>query len=125
MCKGTATTMTCGHLLLHHTSRCKSSVRNQKLCRELQGPRERIDDTCARCHPPHIISKINRHYDELLRRLMIWIKCAKTKEEVLEIQTAIEEVHAQKGRELRAASRLQWNGEVVWILSGERNERLI
>ncbi|PVH81991.1 hypothetical protein DL98DRAFT_530746 [Cadophora sp. DSE1049] len=115
MCQGTTTTMSCDHILLHYTSRCESSVETQELCKDLQGPKNHIDDTCHKCHPPHAISEINREHDELHNRLMASLRSAKTREKVAEIQKAVQEAHMQRGKELRAASQLRWNGVVVWV----------
>lgn len=50
------------------------------------------------------------------------IQRAETREHVLELQRAIEEAHSQRGKELRAASRVRWNGVVVWGPNGDEGE---
>ncbi|KAG4439631.1 hypothetical protein IFR05_004880 [Cadophora sp. M221] len=114
--------MSCGHKLLHYTSRCQSSVPAKKLCEELLGPKQSIDDSCAACHPEHVMYEINMYHDWLQHELMAFMRGAKTKEEDLKIEREIVEAEAVRGRKLRAASRLKWNGEVVWIPSGEKSE---
>lgn len=107
--------MSCGHILLHYTSRCQHSEEIQELCKELLGLKNHIDDTCHKCHPQHVTSEINRQYNELHEKLMASLRSAGTREEASEIQRAVQEAHNQRGKELRAASLLRWNGEVVWV----------
>lgn len=47
MCKGTTTTMACGHHLLHYTVKCPSA--NAVHCSQIDMKRVFIDDTCAEC----------------------------------------------------------------------------
>ncbi|KAG4411308.1 hypothetical protein IFR04_015564 [Cadophora malorum] len=122
MCQGTTTTMSCGHIILHYKSRCQQSEETQELCKDLHGPKNLIDDTCHKCHPPHAICEINREYDELHGKLMAMLRSAKTGEAVTEIQKAVQEAHMQRGKELRAASRLRWNGIVVWVPTEDARE---
>lgn len=45
-----------------------------------------------------------------------------SREEVAELQRAVEEVHASRSRELKAASRIRWNGIVDWGNGEGRHE---
>lgn len=123
MCKGVTTTMSCGHRLRHYTSRCQSSVDAKKLCEEPEGPKQSINDSCADCHAPYAIYEINRYHDELHHKLMESMRRAQTKEEVLAIQREVEKAHALRGSELRTASLLKWNGDVVWVPTDVKTDK--
>jgi len=60
------------------------------------------------------MSEINKRHDELRHKLMTAMRRAGSREEVLELQRALEEAHAHRGKELRAAGRVRWDGVVVW-----------
>jgi hypothetical protein len=80
----------------------------------MQGPLQRIDDTCARCHPSFLIAEINHRHDEFRSHKMAQLRRAETREEVLALQGVLEEAYAARGKELRAAGRVRWNGMVLW-----------
>jgi hypothetical protein len=108
MCTGTQTRMTCGHILIHYERRCN------KPCKTLTGPVNYLNDTCAACHPSHVMSEISMRHDSLRASLMRKLRTATSREEVTELQRALEEEQAGRNREMRAASRIKWNGIVDW-----------
>jgi hypothetical protein len=61
-----------------------------------------------------MISEINRHHDDFHARKVAQMRQAKTREEVSALQSALEESHVARGKELRAAGRVRWNGMVLW-----------
>ncbi len=64
MCEGTITEVKCGHDLIHFKKRCPQN------CERPQGPRYKLDDTCAECHLFSPVYKIDRHFDEMRGELM-------------------------------------------------------
>lgn len=124
MCTGSTTVMTCNHTLIHYTSYC-TSISSKKPCKSPSGPTTRLDDTCATCHPPFQISLINERHDSLRTSLMAKMNRAQTREEVWECKRAIEEAHAQRGRELRDVGKVRWDGVVKWGREGEEGEEAV
>ena len=116
MCTGTSTQMICGHVLRHYTQRCRTP------CATLVGLVEHLDDSCARCHPPMVMQEINSRHDALRQHLLSQMREARTREAVQNLQRALEEEHAGRGKELRAASRMRWTGSVDWGKGSETRE---
>lgn len=118
MCQGTVTLMSCGHALIHYTSFCHDAATHRELSpcprEKVHGPLQHIDDTCAACHPPIKISEINQRHDEFRDRKMAQMRQARSRQEVLMLQRVLEEAHAARGKELRKAGRVKWNGVVLW-----------
>lgn len=53
---------------------------------------------------------------------MAQMRQAETREEVSALQGALEEAHAARGKELRAAGKVRWNGMVLWRPPGAEGE---
>lgn len=64
MCTGTVYDLVCGHHLIHISGRCSSK------CAVPQGPRLRLQDTCAKCHPSFQVAQINSRFIHLLDQTM-------------------------------------------------------
>jgi len=118
MCEGATTIMSCGHALIFYTSYCHIATSRHELrpCTKegMKGPLQSIDDTCARCHPPFLIAEINHRHNEFRSNKMAQLRRAETREEALALQRVLEEAHAARGKELRAAGQVRWNGMVLW-----------
>jgi hypothetical protein len=107
--------MSCGHILIHYEKRC-----NNKPCKKLTGPVNHLNDTCASCHPSHVMLEINTRHNALRARLMAKLRVSTSREEVAELQKALEEEQVGRSRELRVASRIRWNGIVDWGIGSEQ-----
>jgi hypothetical protein len=118
MCLGIVTIMACGHALIHYTYYCHHASRHgeHRPCSQdrVHGPLQRIDDTCAACHPPFKISKINQRHDEFRDQKMAQMRKARFRQEILMLERVMEESHAARAKELREAKRVKWNGVVLW-----------
>lgn len=110
MCSGT-TLMTCGHAPRPHLHLQRCSHRN---CTAVTGPQKNLNDTCARCHPSIVITEINRRHDSLRESLMRQLREAPSRDQARAIQKRVEEGNTERGKELREASKLKWEGVVDW-----------
>jgi len=115
--------MSCGHAFLHYATHCKTARSTGWSCPNVQGPTQNLEDTCAECHPSFRMAEINQQHDDLRGKLMEKLRTAGSKQEVAELQVAIEESHAERGKELRAASRVRWGGIVIWGPPGFEGEQ--
>ena len=70
MCKGTVTLLRCPHLLVHVASHCGNN------CGLPTGPRFKLDDTCANCHPSYRVQTININHDLVRSQLMAQLRVA-------------------------------------------------
>jgi hypothetical protein len=68
------------------------------------------------------MQEINQRHDALRQHLISQMREAKTKEEVQALQRALEEEQAERRKELRATSRIRWNGVVDWGIGSEARE---
>jgi len=114
MCIGTTTHMTCGHKLIHYTTRC-----TDRNCTTVTGPQKKLSDTCVRCHPSIVIAEINRRHDSLRDSLMRQLREAPSRDQAQAIQRRIDEGYAERGRELSEAGKLKWEGFVDWGAGAE------
>ena len=116
MCEGTVTVMSCGHALIHYIYYCHHASLEHKSCPQdrVHGPHQRIDDTCAACHPPFKISEINRRHDEFRERKMAQMRQARSRQEILALERVMKEAHLARANELRSAGKVRWNGVVLW-----------
>lgn len=124
MCQGTVTILSgCGHALIHYTHYCHDATAERRLrpCPQdrVHGPLQYIDDTCSECHPPFRIAEINRRHDDFRERKTEQMRKARTRQEYLMLERMIGEAHAARGKELKKAGRVRWNGEVLWGPSRE------
>lgn len=123
MCTGATTFMTCGHQLIHYTTRCAASFPGCKEpCKNLTGPHKKLNDTCARCHPPMVIAEINRRHDALRENLTRQMRGAKIGKQALEIRRRIEEGSEERRKEIQEAGKLRWDGFVDWGVVGVAGE---
>jgi len=110
--------MSCGHALNHYISYCHQAAAQRDLrpCPQdrIHGPLQRIDDSCAACHPSFKISEINQRHDEFRDRKMAQMQQSRSRQEVLVLQRVLEEAHAARTKELRDAGRVRWHGVVLW-----------
>ena len=106
--------MTCGHILIHYDRRC-----HKRHCKTIIGPVKHINDTCASCHPTHVMMEIKIRHDDLRAKLMDKLRRSTSKVEVAELQRALAEEQDCRSKELRAADRIRWNGVVDWGIGSE------
>jgi Cytochrome c552 len=118
MCQGTITIMSCGHALIHYRSYCHQAAvqQDRRPCPQerVRGPLQAIDDSCAACHPSFKISEINQRHDKFQNLKMAQMRQARSIQEVLALQRALEESQSARAKELRDAGRVMWKGVVFW-----------
>jgi len=68
------------------------------------------------------VREINKRHDALHASLIARMRRRRGKGEVAEIQKALEEEQAERRRELRAASRIKWDGVVDWGNGSKQRE---
>lgn len=114
--------MTCGHRLIHYERQCQRTG-----CVTVTGPQSKLNDTCARCHPPRLIEEINRRHDALRDSLTRQLRQGKTSITEAELQRRIEESGRERRKEIAGVAKMKWNGVVDWgtVVGEEGNERRV
>jgi hypothetical protein len=61
-----------------------------------------------------VIAEINRRHDLLRENLMRQLREAPSRDRAKEVEKRIEESNMERGKELREAGKLRWEGFVDW-----------
>jgi len=71
---------------------------------------QKLDDTCAKCHPSFLTAEINKRHDDLRDRLMARLRKTSSRGEALELRRTLDEAHAARSKELLSVGK--WRGVV-------------